>query len=347
MLLKILAGFPDLSKEDRIKIQNVVVGEGITCLGSNLFAGLMDLESVSLPESLEIIRDYTFLNCTALKQITLPSDLMMIGEYAFSDCTHLETVTINKNSELVGKDTSGNYKVWMETNSFKNCSSLKNVYIYCDNSKDRSAHTRLVNYINKNYNAEKTIKITVKHSETLAISRVVKEATCENPGEKYMKCTNCNKEIGNKVEIPKLGHDLKEVIDTKAGCVTAGKKHYYCQRENCSYCSKDEVIPSLGGHKYVTTEIKGTCDNPGTITKKCSECGDTTTVTGTTTEHVWKETSRVNADCKTGTDGSVEYICENCGETDTKTITASHDFGGSVVAQEATCTEPGYLRLSL
>lgn len=60
--------------ERREEISKVVVEEGITSLGQYLFAGLPNLETVSLPDSLEFVMEYCFYECPQLSEINIPEN---------------------------------------------------------------------------------------------------------------------------------------------------------------------------------------------------------------------------------------------------------------------------------
>lgn len=64
-------------------IKEVVVGEGITIIGNQLFCRCPNLEKVSLPESLESIECNVFISCKKITSIYLPAGLKSIKRYSF------------------------------------------------------------------------------------------------------------------------------------------------------------------------------------------------------------------------------------------------------------------------
>ncbi len=66
------------------KITSVEVGEGITKIGANAFAGLKKLTDLVLPESLTEIGIDAFRNAASLTKVTFPADIKSIGEKAFA-----------------------------------------------------------------------------------------------------------------------------------------------------------------------------------------------------------------------------------------------------------------------
>ena len=65
------------------KVKTVVVGEGITSLPVNAFAGGSKLTSVKLPATLTGISASAFYKCSALKSIDLPESITSIDSNAF------------------------------------------------------------------------------------------------------------------------------------------------------------------------------------------------------------------------------------------------------------------------
>lgn len=71
-------------------INNVVIEEGITGIGSQSFRKCTNLTSVSLPQTLSEIGSNAFIGCNALKTISIGMNVTSIGRYAFSG-TDLQT----------------------------------------------------------------------------------------------------------------------------------------------------------------------------------------------------------------------------------------------------------------
>lgn len=69
-------------------------GLPVTELGAKAFAYCYNLESVSLPETLEKIGNYAFMSCRSIKEISLPDKVSSIGNEAFRQCTGLESFTV-------------------------------------------------------------------------------------------------------------------------------------------------------------------------------------------------------------------------------------------------------------
>ena len=84
------------------------------------FSNCTALETVKLPEGLEIIVDNCFYNCNSLKNISLPSSLTRIDARAFYNCKKIESITIPESVSYIGSQ------------AFSGCSTLNTVDILCD-----------------------------------------------------------------------------------------------------------------------------------------------------------------------------------------------------------------------
>ena len=98
-------------------IRHIVIPDGVTRIGANLFRDLPNLETVILPESLVEIGDYAFSGCTSLCGVVLPSGVRKIGNYAFSSCTAISSIAYPS-----GITNTGEFV-------FQNCENLTDVYL--------------------------------------------------------------------------------------------------------------------------------------------------------------------------------------------------------------------------
>lgn len=77
-------------------IQNVVISDGVTSIGSFAFSYLTGLKSIKLPYGLTEIGEYAFLGCTNLTAIKIPNTVGKIKGNAFIGCINLSRVTIEE-----------------------------------------------------------------------------------------------------------------------------------------------------------------------------------------------------------------------------------------------------------
>lgn len=100
----------------RDEITTVIVKEGVACLGWDPIGGLntetyagycfrdyVNLETVQLPSTLQLIGVGCFAGCTALTEIALPDSLLEVRDECFAGCTALTDVYL-PTSASAGKD---------------------------------------------------------------------------------------------------------------------------------------------------------------------------------------------------------------------------------------------------
>ena len=97
------------------KIRSIVVEEGVTYLGENLFSNCTDVVELKLPDSLKEI--HSTLRYCDLEQLEIPKNVEIIDSYAFQNCTKLWVVYIN------GPLKKLNFSL------FRNCTSLNTIHI--------------------------------------------------------------------------------------------------------------------------------------------------------------------------------------------------------------------------
>ena len=75
------------------------------------------LETVILPDCLEVIDDFAFFACKNLDNIIIPDSVTSIGEHVFDICNRLTSLTIPDSVNSIGN------------NAFEGCSSLTSLFI--------------------------------------------------------------------------------------------------------------------------------------------------------------------------------------------------------------------------
>lgn len=124
----------------RPDVLKIVIGEGITSLGSALFSDFMCLEEVVLPEGITAIGDWTFDSCIFLSKIELPDTIKSIGDFAFWGCSSLQEIRIPGSVETIGMYAFSNCdnlkEITLENgilkiggSAFEHCSSLESITI--------------------------------------------------------------------------------------------------------------------------------------------------------------------------------------------------------------------------
>lgn len=84
-------------------VKKVVIEEGITEIGSDVFSHYRSMETIELPNSLCYIGKYAFEYCDQLKTVSIPDSVTWIAEQAFVDCSGLESVSLSNNLTAISE----------------------------------------------------------------------------------------------------------------------------------------------------------------------------------------------------------------------------------------------------
>ena len=114
-------------------IKEVIIGEGVTSIGSYAFYNCSGLTRITIPNSVTSIGNYAFLNCSGLTEITIPNSVTCIGSDAFSGCSGLTEVIIPNSVTSIG------------STAFSDCSGLTEINVESDNTKYASQDGVLFN----------------------------------------------------------------------------------------------------------------------------------------------------------------------------------------------------------
>lgn len=72
-------------------------------IGGWAFCGCSSLTSISLPDTLTVIKSHTFYGCASLKSVVIPKGVTFIGNYAFMHCVGLESIKLPDALKVLGK----------------------------------------------------------------------------------------------------------------------------------------------------------------------------------------------------------------------------------------------------
>ena len=93
--------------------KHLIIEEGITGLQNVDLWAFTKMETVKLPNTIEVLQEKQFILCHSLKKVDMPG-VTKIGAKAFSDCESLEEINIPKTT-FIGAE------------AFNQCKSLKKV----------------------------------------------------------------------------------------------------------------------------------------------------------------------------------------------------------------------------
>ncbi|MDR0799610.1 MAG: leucine-rich repeat domain-containing protein [Dysgonamonadaceae bacterium] len=93
-------------------VTSVTIPSSIERIKDGAFYECNSLNSPTIPTSVSVLGDAAFLGCRSITSITLPEGIKKIGESAFFDCTKLASATFPSTVKSIGR------------NAFSNCKSL-------------------------------------------------------------------------------------------------------------------------------------------------------------------------------------------------------------------------------
>lgn len=84
--------------DEKDEIKEVIIDEGISSIGNQLFRNLDKIEEVDIPESVDTIGKNAFIGCSSLESVSITNTIKEIGENSFQS-TALKTVYYTGTSE--------------------------------------------------------------------------------------------------------------------------------------------------------------------------------------------------------------------------------------------------------
>ena len=113
--------YPWISERDKIK--KIVIKNGVTNIGDNVFSWCSSLTSVSIPNSVISIGKSAFTLCKSLTSINIPNSVKSIGEKTFAGCSSLTSISIPYSVTSISYD------------AFQNCPSIESIIVEKNNPK--------------------------------------------------------------------------------------------------------------------------------------------------------------------------------------------------------------------
>ena len=86
-------------------MQNITIGDDVTCIGNYAFEYCSSLQSITIPDSITSIGYCAFYYCRGLQSITISESVTNIGNYCFSNCSSLKYNAYN-NDQYLGNENN-------------------------------------------------------------------------------------------------------------------------------------------------------------------------------------------------------------------------------------------------
>lgn len=359
-------------------VKKIVIGEGITGVGSACFHEYQELEDIQFANSVEKIEEWSFTNCVKIKRIVCPAALNMIGEAAFAGCSNLDELIFNEGLVYIGDysfqqtplltkiDIPGTVKYVgynaFVFNNFVEIQLREGIEIIRDGAFCGAKVSELI------------LPTSLIEIGTSAFASLYNLTSVSIPGSVRMLCDqafyNCQnlvditlhegiESIGygafedcgmTSVFIPASvtylsGYAFNHIRGDEVTVIIHDDNKSYTKQIVCVDCGeviKEETIQKLGHDIGAWTEVrKATCTENGEDQAVCARCGENCIQVVDKLGHDNGEWKMIKAATCTEK-GEESNVCNRCGESEHREIPAfGHDFGAWIEESVASCTVEG------
>lgn len=323
-----------LKEKDLItEVKKIVIGEGITKIGSKNFTKVSgrdfydSLEEVVLPTTVTEIGDRAFSSAKSLKKINL-ENVSKVGVAAFTE-TSLDSVRFNTDEVTLGGNAfagsslisfKAKKALLIDESMFYDCKSLKNFEV-------ESGLEEIPNYTFDGCGALTSFDFNgVKKIGFLSFGENVKNGCYDGTREEWKALLeNAGSGMSGLPDDIKV-HCKGDAVEAKdATCTEDGYKEVgTCEVCGVHYSYKDDenVIPALG-HDYeaeFTVDKAATCTESGVKSRHCTRCdARTDEQTIPAVGHKWSAWKKT-ADATVSAPEQQVRKCSVCGKEEAQTV---------------------------
>lgn len=97
---------------------DIIIPEGVRCIGKRVFEFCRYLRSIKIPNSVTSIEECAFLDCNNLTTMEIPNSVTKIEDYAFC-CCELQSITIPNSVTHIGNGAFSNTKIIFDQTYFQ------------------------------------------------------------------------------------------------------------------------------------------------------------------------------------------------------------------------------------
>ncbi len=352
------------------KATKIVIENGVTSIGNNVFRTLNNVTSVTIPNTVTSIGQSAFEGCSALTTVNIPSSVKTIGNYAFKN-TKYASVTIPSTVTSIGKnafDGISGLKITCDYGSAAHSFCKTNAKPYklssnlfiLESALDAEAKQVIVT-VKIAYNVAKlnagNFTLTYSDSVTPAFTQIVNDeqegvltAIVNNGSGKVSVALIAADYISYAANATECLYTLAEIRFDVTG--TADTATFSIASDillmNDARTSLKTVSGSINLHKYTErTDVVATCKQEGKTITECSICGISTetTIPKNAANHEGGTSVSGQKDATCGTAGYTgDTTCNGCSAVITKgteiPATEKHTYKSAVTAP--TCTDIGF-----
>ena len=171
-------------------------------------------------------------------------------------------------------------------------------------------------------------------------TEIIVDATCEEDGYISEYCTTCKEEIV-RIPIPKTNHQNIEDQHKDATCTEDGYDRIICK--DCGSIISETVLKAPG-HKTVVNKKDATCTEDGYYKETCTVCN--TVIKDEITKAPGHKTVVDEKPATCTEDGYRKEICSVCNTVvKNEVLKATNHANTETQHKDATCTENGYDRV--